>query len=100
MNHFAPAPTKPIIAIADLDKLDIRVGMIESVEFVAGSDKLVKLTVEFGDQVFATSGQTQKSSLKAARRSSSSTSHRARWQARYPRRCSWTSATPMASTQS
>jgi tRNA-binding protein len=50
MNHFAPAPTKPIIAIADLDKLDIRVGMIESVEFVAGSDKLVKLTVEFGDR--------------------------------------------------
>jgi hypothetical protein len=29
MNNFVPAPIKPIITIADLDKLDIRVGMVE-----------------------------------------------------------------------
>jgi tRNA-binding protein len=50
MNNFVPAPIKPIITIADLDKLDIRVGTVVTVEFVTGSDKLVKLTVEFGDQ--------------------------------------------------
>ena len=50
MEGFVPAPIKPVVAITDLDKLDIRVGMIEAVELVASSDKLVKLTVEFGDQ--------------------------------------------------
>ena len=50
MNKFVPALTKPKVTIADLEKLDIRVGMIETVELVAGSDKLVKLAVEFGDQ--------------------------------------------------
>jgi tRNA-binding protein len=50
MNEFVPAPTKLVITIADLEKLDIRVGMIETVELVAGSDKLVKLAVEFGDR--------------------------------------------------
>jgi methionine--tRNA ligase beta chain len=34
-----------------LDKLDIRVGTIKLVEDVKGSDKLVKLTVDFGDQL-------------------------------------------------
>ena len=50
LNEFVPAPTKPVVAISDLEKLDIRVGMIEAVELVAGSDKLVRLTVEFGDR--------------------------------------------------
>jgi tRNA-binding protein len=50
MNNFVPAPIKPIITITDLDKLDIRVGTVLTVDFVTGSDKLVKLTVEFGDQ--------------------------------------------------
>ena len=50
MNTFVPAPIKSIITTAHLDNLDIRVGTVETVEFVAGSDKLVKLTVEFGDQ--------------------------------------------------
>ena len=50
MSNFAPAPIKPICTIAELDKLDIRVGTVAAVEFVAGSDKLVKLTVEFGDR--------------------------------------------------
>ena len=44
-----PAPVKPNIAIEDLEKLDIRVGTIESVDDVPGSKKLVKLVVDFGD---------------------------------------------------
>ena len=46
---FTPAPIKPAISLADLDRIDIRVGTILSVEDVAGSDKLLKLTVDFGD---------------------------------------------------
>jgi tRNA-binding protein len=43
------APIKPPISIELLEKIDIRVGTIELVEDVKGSDKLVKLTVDFGD---------------------------------------------------
>ena len=43
------APIKPPIKIGDLDKVDIRVGTILSVEDVVGSDKLLKLTVDLGD---------------------------------------------------
>ena len=50
MSDFVPAPIKPPVTMADLNKLDIRVGTIEVVELVPGSGKLVKLTVEFGDQ--------------------------------------------------
>src|SRR5262245_4981947 len=46
---MTPAPTKPTIEIADLDKIDIRVGTIISVEEVANSDKLMRLNVSFGD---------------------------------------------------
>jgi|SRR5215510_921487 len=46
---FAPAPIKPVIEIADVEKLDVRVGTIVAVDEVAGSDKLLKLTVSFGD---------------------------------------------------
>jgi len=46
---FTPAPIKPPIEIADLEKIDIRVGTILSVEDVSNSDKLVKLLVSFGD---------------------------------------------------
>ena len=48
-TDFRVAPLKPAIALADLDKIDIRVGTILSVADVPGSDKLVKLTVAFGD---------------------------------------------------
>jgi methionine--tRNA ligase beta chain len=48
--EFKAAPIKPPIVLADLEKIDVRVGTILSVEDVAGSDKLVKLTVAFGDQ--------------------------------------------------
>ena len=46
---FKPAPIKPTISFADLDRIDVRVGTIVSVEEVAGSEKLLKLTVDFGD---------------------------------------------------
>lgn len=42
-------PVKPVISFSDLEKVDIRVGRIEKVEDVEKSDKLVKLTVNFGD---------------------------------------------------
>jgi methionine--tRNA ligase beta chain len=44
-----PAPLKPTISIDLLNKIDIRAGTIKLVEDVKGSDKLVKLTVDFGD---------------------------------------------------
>jgi tRNA-binding protein len=43
------APIKPSISLDALNKIDIRVGTIELVEDVQGSDKLVRLTVDFGD---------------------------------------------------
>ena len=49
MEPLKPAPIKPIIRIELLDQIDIRVGTIERVDDVKGSDKLVKLTVDFGD---------------------------------------------------
>jgi tRNA-binding protein len=45
----APRPIKPTTSIDVLDQLDIRVGTIEAVTDVAGSDKLVELRVNFGD---------------------------------------------------
>jgi tRNA-binding protein len=50
MSEFTPAPVKPIVGIEALEALDIRVGTIERVEEVPRSDKLMKLTVNFGDQ--------------------------------------------------
>ena len=46
---FTPASVKDIVARADFEKLDIRVGTIVRVEDVPKSEKLVKLTVDFGD---------------------------------------------------
>lgn len=46
---FEVAPIKPPITFAELDKIDIRVGTITSVQDVSGSDKLVQLIVDFGD---------------------------------------------------
>jgi tRNA-binding protein len=43
------APIKPTVSFDVLDRLDIRVGTIESVEDVPKSDKLVRLTVDLGD---------------------------------------------------
>lgn len=43
------APFKELIDINLLDKIDIRVGTIKSVEDINKSDRLVKLSVDFGD---------------------------------------------------
>ena len=48
-KEFTPTPIKPTISFEDLNRIDIRVGTIVSVEDVAGSNKLLKLTVDFGD---------------------------------------------------
>lgn len=48
-NAFIPAPIKPTISPGVFESIDIRVGTIERVEDVAKSNKLVKLTVNFGD---------------------------------------------------
>ncbi len=49
INAFRPVPIKPIISHEVLGSIDIRVGTIERVDDVANSNKLVKLTVNFGD---------------------------------------------------
>ena len=46
---FKPAPLKPPVTFGDMEKLDVRVGTILSVEDVNGSNKLVRLKVDFGD---------------------------------------------------
>ena len=43
------AIVRPTISFDVLDKIDVRVGTIELVEDVKGSEKLVRLTVDFGD---------------------------------------------------
>ena len=49
MAEFTPAAIKPTVGVEALDALDIRVGTIERVEDVPRSEKLMKLTVNFGD---------------------------------------------------
>jgi tRNA-binding protein len=49
MSEFIPAAVKPVVAIAALEALDIRVGTILKVEEVPRSEKLMRLTVSFGD---------------------------------------------------
>jgi tRNA-binding protein len=46
---FTPASIKTPIEMSDLEKIDIRVGTILSVEEVENSDKLMTLRVSFGD---------------------------------------------------
>jgi methionine--tRNA ligase beta chain len=46
---FGVAPVKPTVTADVIDKVDVRVGTIELVDDVKGSEKLVKLTVDFGD---------------------------------------------------
>ena len=48
-GEFKAAPIKPAITVAELERIDVRVGTIVSVEDVSGSDKLVRLVVDFGD---------------------------------------------------
>jgi EMAP domain len=46
---MTPAPIYPQISSELLNQIDIRAGTIQLVENVPGSDRLVKLTVNFGD---------------------------------------------------
>jgi methionine--tRNA ligase beta chain len=48
-NISMTASVKPTITFPDLEKIDIRVGLIEDVVDIEKSDKLVKLIVDFGD---------------------------------------------------
>jgi len=48
-EEFKRAAIKPMISFAELDRIDIRVGTIVSVDDVESSNKLLKLTVDFGD---------------------------------------------------
>jgi tRNA-binding protein len=48
-NAFKPASIKSTISHEVIESIDIRVGTIERVEGVATSNKLMKLTVNFGD---------------------------------------------------
>jgi tRNA-binding protein len=49
MEKIKEAPVKPTISIKEFQKIDIRVGTIESVDNIEQADKLVKLRVNFGD---------------------------------------------------
>ena len=49
MDELKPAAVKPTVTAADVEKIDVRVGTIVSVDDVTGSTKLVRLTVDFGD---------------------------------------------------
>lgn len=41
---------KPIISFEDFDKLDLRVGTVINCEEKEGSEKLLRLTVDFGEE--------------------------------------------------
>ena len=47
--RMTPAPIKPLVSSSALDALDVRVGTIVRVEDVPKSEKLLRLTVSFGD---------------------------------------------------
>ena len=49
MTTINVAPIKPAISFDVLEQVDIRAGTIKLIEDVKGSNKLVKLTVDFGD---------------------------------------------------
>ena len=49
MTTIKVAPIKPPISFEVLEQVDIRVGTIKLVKDVPASNKLVKLTVDFGD---------------------------------------------------
>lgn len=49
MKSGNAAPIKTTISIDVLERIDVRVGTIERVEDMKGSDNLLKLTVDFGD---------------------------------------------------
>mgnify|MGYP001820083098 FL=1 len=48
-DAMSPAPVKAPISMADVERLDVRVGTVRAVEDVPASKKLVRLRVDFGD---------------------------------------------------
>jgi len=74
MTGFIPAPIKPEITVDHLEKVDIRTGLIKRVELVPTSNKLVRLTVDFGDrrrtvlEACVGNAPTRKRKSRAARR--------------------------------
>lgn len=46
---FTPAPVKPIVDAAMLASIDVRVGTIVAAVAVDGTDRLARLSVDFGD---------------------------------------------------
>ncbi len=63
-DHLQPAPTgaasnlntaiepiKPIITIDDFDKIDLRIARIDNAEHVDGAEKLIKLTLNLGNEM-------------------------------------------------
>lgn len=46
---MSPTPVKPLATIDDLERLDIRIGTIVDVSDIPNSNKLMRLTVDFGD---------------------------------------------------
>jgi tRNA-binding protein len=66
-STFVPAPIKATVSLEEVDRLDIRVGTIERVDDLAKSDKLVKLTVNFGDHTLD-SGRYEKRAGKSEAR--------------------------------
>ena len=49
MFYMQIPPVKPPVALSILEQIDIRVGTILSIAEVPNSDKLMQLTVDFGD---------------------------------------------------
>ena len=49
MEEMTPATVKPLVTLADLQRIDIRVGTIRRVEEIEGSRSLMRLIVDFGD---------------------------------------------------
>ena len=49
MEEMIPAAVKPLVTLADFQRLDIRVGTILRVEEIEGSRSLMRLIVNFGD---------------------------------------------------
>ncbi len=51
METIEPAPVKAAIDFDVFESIDIRVGTIERVDDVEDSNKLIKMTVDFGDHM-------------------------------------------------
>ena len=96
-----PAPIKAEISLADVEKLDIRVGTIVSVAEVEKSNKLMKLIVDFGDHT-----RSILAGIKQERNDPQEIENKQalfvlnlpekKWRVRSPKECSLTSAMPTA----